>query len=396
MTNEQWYWQRRQQVLRAYAQKQLAGSSNGRVKVLRPNLKEIWPDEFVEDYQIVPDSGPAAALRKGTSCSSVRKGNFHGRNFDFTYDTGTTYIVHVKHTDKYNAFTGVAKATFGTVQPQIEKVPNLMKDGINEHGVTVNINVVSMQDLVDCGLANNETLPGMPRVHMDCVPAYVLAHATSAVDAVKRMQSEISIYGDLAGEEYIHFMISDMKDTFTVEVIGSQLYVIGYSMNDPADNDIVGARPAREGELPIMTNWYLNYDKLPEIAICADGKYTYHGCGIERYNVLSAGYESAGSMLELMKTARYTNEILKDVSADNYPFSDACGMSIYGLSAYNAIPQFKEFIDGDRAKMKLALETGDRTKGIWITSHNSNYDIASKSFTFVFEEDYDHPMTFSL
>lgn len=270
-----------------------------------------------------------------------------------------------------------------------------MKDGINDHGVVVNINVVAKDDLVKAGKENTETQKGSGKlkVHQDFLPAYLLAHSTSAVDAVLKMKNDINIYGDLGGLEYVHCMISDIKDTFVVEIIGNEVIAIGYDSNDPADNTAIGAK-VRSNELPIMTNWYLNYDELPISALVKDDKYTFNACGLERYGILSANYANSEPMADLMKRARYTNEMLLDVTHPDFPFSDLGAGCIYGLSTYNTSEVFKKFVDSDREKMRIALETENRDLGIWITSHNTVYDIANKTFTLVFEEDYDNPMTF--
>lgn len=108
MTAEQYYWfVRRQQLLRAYnlnKQRNAASGSNGMSRSIKPNLKEMWFDDFTEDYSSIHQEQSTSLMRKSSvgACSSVRKGNFHGRNFDFTYDRGTTYVVHVAKTDAHN------------------------------------------------------------------------------------------------------------------------------------------------------------------------------------------------------------------------------------------------------------------------------------------------------
>lgn len=306
----------------------------------------MWFDDFDEQFDIIPDDSFASFVRRSYgACSSVRRGNFHGRNFDFTFDPRTTHVVHVKANEekRRHAFAGIAKASFNDDVPDMMKIPNLLKDGINDHNVVVNINVVSKKDLDDVGLKNTATNPGMKRVHCDCVPSYILAYANSAADAIDIMKNKIDIYGYLKGaseeaNEYLHYMISDLNNTFVVEIIKNEIFVIGYDFNK--DNakvkDIVNQFKVDPIEFPnpIMTNWYLNYGALPTKAIATDRKYTLHGCGIERFKILSENYDSAKSVFDLMKLARYKNEIIKDVSDPYFPFSDATGMSIFNYEKY--------------------------------------------------------------
>lgn len=422
MTPEQYYWTRRQQILRAYnlqQQKAPGGFGKYNVKTLKSNLKEVWFDDFIEQFDIIPDDSATQLFGKSFgACSSVRRGKFHGRNFDFTFDPRTTHVVHVKANEQKSrhAFAGIAKASFNDDIPDMMKMPNLLKDGINDHNVVVNINVVSKKDLDDVGLNNTETNPAVDkRVHCDCVPSYILAYANSAADAINIMKNKINIYGYLKGaseeaNEYLHYMISDPNNTFVVEIIRNELFVIGYDFN--TDNDKV-KNIVNQMQVdpivfphPIMTNWYLNYESLPLAAIKADGKYTQYGCGIERFKVLNDNYDSAESVFELMKLAKYKNACEKKPEDENFPFSDLIGRSTvqggkvvdyydYMNFRYGDIV-LKDIIDSERQKMNDAFANNKRNLGVWLTSHNTVYDIENKTFTLVFEEDYDNVMNFSL
>ncbi len=141
---------------------------------LSPYLSELWFDDYKEDYNLVKEMPTSKSLVARCcaivpmgSCSSVRKGNFHGRNFDFTFDTSKTYVVHSKANGGRHAFVGMAKATSIDGNQPICNMPNLMKDGINDCGVVININVVAKKDIDDAGLGNTETQMGrgLPKVH---------------------------------------------------------------------------------------------------------------------------------------------------------------------------------------------------------------------------------------
>lgn len=180
-------------------------------------------------------------------CSGARRNGFVGRNFDFTYDSNPTVILHVNKTDKNKKFMGVTKSLFGkAIEP--EKLPNVMLDGINEDGVCVTMNVVSKKDLDDFGPGFENvhgTNPGKKPVHMLCVPCMILAEASSAVDAVERLRN-VNIYGDLLGIEHLHFFISDKGDrwsdngdSYVVEVVGDKLRVLSFTSNINQDCDFI-------------------------------------------------------------------------------------------------------------------------------------------------------------
>lgn len=377
---------------------------------LRSHLRELWLDGYDPKYDglevIVDDASKCSMFG---ACSSVRlisadrKTSFQGRNFDFTYDDKQTYVIHVRDTSQSFAFNCIVKDLFkdGTYT---RLLPNMAVDGINEKGVCVNINVVSKKDLDDYGegFANvRGTKPGATRVHMLCMPSVILAHADSAVAALKIM-SEADIYGDLVGLEHVHFMISDKDDTFVVEVIGDKLKIRGFSRNDHNDcgyvTEIVGK------EALIMTNWYLCNDSQPRFPLpYVRGKYTPNACGIERYDLLRALYTRGGyevteqETVDMLKAVRFTNQVIMDPATDkNYPFSDFGWGSKWTQEDYLNDEDFKQRVDSAIESIRSALASKDRTKGVWITSHNTTYDLTKKTTRLVFEEDYDSPMCFDL
>lgn len=251
MTQEQYYWfVRRPQLLR---QCSLAGAARkDSVVQLRKYLYEAYLDGFEEHYDgEIPGVDGVLQLPRSFACSEVRKGDFQGRNFDFLYDTNSTYVMHIAKTTKNKAILGLVRNHLGD-NADLKVLPNLIVDGINEDGLYVGINVVSKKDLDALGPGyenKNGTNPGGRDVHTVCVPCMLLAEADSAVNAVKLMQS-VNMYGDLVGLEHVHFMISDLEDTFVVEIIGDNVYVQGFDMNvHHIDGEL------HQG-LPIMTNWY--------------------------------------------------------------------------------------------------------------------------------------------
>lgn len=69
---------------------------------LKPHLYELRMNSFIQRFGECPLGYPEVSV--GFRCSSIRKGNFHGRNFDFTYDADPTYVVHVNRTPFNYAF----------------------------------------------------------------------------------------------------------------------------------------------------------------------------------------------------------------------------------------------------------------------------------------------------
>lgn len=412
MTREEqnfWY-QRRSRILNAYSNLnsgKIGGDYLGYEEIkLEDFLYELKMDGYTENTDISYNINKPASF----ACSGVRKGDFHGRNFDFFYNFAPTYIVHVNRTLDNKKFIGVVNNNTNVKEKRM--LPNIMQDGINECGVVCSIDVVTANDLEDknIGIPNGSNPSSKIKVSSKCTPCYILARAESAADAIRIMRS-INIYGSLEmgfAKEYIQFMISDKDNTFVVNTIDSGLHVMGFKSNK--DNSC--ANKVLEDKHPIMTNFYIDPEYLEERASLKGehfdfikGKYTDDAAGIERYDILESNYDATPNtmdgMFNLMKTAQYTRQ-KEDPTIPNYPFSDVGAGALYGLDEYlegqqgGKYARWTEAVDSERNKMIYALENNDRTLNIWMTKHNSVYDIKNLKFRFVFEEKYEDFREFSL
>lgn len=178
-------------------------------------LHEITYDDYRYDsnYETIDEA-------EAFGCSSVRCGNIYGRNFDYIYNDTPEFIVHVKENKNKNRHASIAIATHfglrenklvaGKYDKQLELIPNLTMDGINDAGVVCSSNVVSMESNLN-GTINPETRPGegLQELHVLFIPRYVLDNANSAEDAVNKLKNNINIVGNLKNQFYIHVMIAD-------------------------------------------------------------------------------------------------------------------------------------------------------------------------------------------
>ena len=91
-------------------------------------------------------------------CSSVRNGDFYGRNLDWLYNNDVEFKVNVKNTFGKNASFGIASTVrdgenaltkefveSGAYSELYKILPFLIVDGQNQYGVTCNTNVVPRQ-----------------------------------------------------------------------------------------------------------------------------------------------------------------------------------------------------------------------------------------------------------
>ena len=291
------------------------------------------------------------------ACSSVRNGNYYGRNFDFYMNQSSTFVVHTTATKDRYATIGVARLAqvndamidAGLTERQRQILPWAILDGMNEKGLVVSNNVVSKKDWGE--IPHTGTAEGATDMNIFFTTRAILDNCATVQDALKYLE-EHNITPLESEAMNLHIMISDPQETYVVEII----------------NNEIAARPQF-----FMTNYHLFYDSIPDYAI-----------GVERFDILKEHYNEGGesmeSMWNLMKRVRYTNTY----DANNRWYSEiASGWDII----YSEIPQYQSILD---TTLYLAQDKWEEEKayikqhgfreetGWWGTAHNTIYDIANK------------------
>ena len=301
------------------------------------------------------------------ACSSVRNGNFHGRNLDLFYNDMCETVVHVA--SSANRFASLAvcggKAEYTPAlmdslpEELYDLLPMIVVDGINENGVVFNVNVVPGEDTAPITGTN-------PRgENLSCALAgrYILDHAESAAHAVELL-AERNMMGSF-GHYGLHFMISDETETYIVEFIdGKQVYYRG----EPVANT------------NIMVNLFAT--KLPEL--------TPNASGVERYALLQEHYDEGATldgMARLMQRVRYTKAY--DVETNPFWYSEFVGN---GVTIYSS---HEELMANAQASIE-SCRRHERGTGFWQTVNTSVYDIAARKLRLFVQEDYDKHYDFEL
>ncbi len=347
---------------------------------------------YMEYTDYVPDLTTGENIKQGFACSSVRNGNFYGRNLDLDYSDVPEFVIKVAA--KNGRYASIGMATILTLKSnEVDKVseaellamPNLTFDGINENGVAMNCNVVPAPDLDFATLLS--TNYGKPRIHAIAVVRYVLDHAKSAAHGVELLKN-LDIYGAY-GPAGLHWMLADEKETYIIECIDGELV----ARND-TDN--------------IMTNFYVNYAPNTHYAkhIAQKGQtvagkvyegfpiLTPHACGVERYAILKKHYaegaESAEGMSHLMERVKYT----QTYEADTEPFwyTEYTGEN---LTITNTPMDFKAVIQSSIDTYKLH-DRNIQPYNFWQTWHTAVYDLANKTLRLNIQEDYTKHYDFKL
>ncbi len=334
-------------------------------------------------------------------CSSVQNGMIRGRNYDWTFDEAPEFVVHVPAKEGRHASVGIstvpsitAKAVeSGEKLVQLNLIPYFTVDGINDAGLTININVVTYGDKGEFVMKTEDTSD-------DISPAMIcriLLDKAGSIDEALSMMREMDIFS--LGPDYeCHFMISGPQsaedttfNTVAVELIPDenkhyQLSVIDNNKNEFVDNK------------PIMTNFHLTGFDGTEKSL------TMHPAGYERYLILSECFEqgkTVSGMKELMKKVYFTKAY--DAYSDMIWYSDFTdheGLTMAGRGEKKISGDYSkagDFADYYKSEVETYNKDGRKNgTSSWHTVHTSVYDIENKMLYVIPQEggfSYDFNMT---
>lgn len=332
------------------------------------------------DYSDVAPNGAYDEISGDLACSSVRNGDFHGRNFDYFANQCPTIVVRTTAKEGRYATIGVARLAktseamidYGLPKEKMDLLPWALFDGMNEKGLVVNANVVSKKDWGKIDHTGTDNT--LPELNVIVVIRPLLDYCATVKDALDYLKAHnITPMG--SEKMNLHLMISDPDSTCVVEFI---------------NNQIVAKRQN------IMTNYHLLKD---------DGEIPEYAVGVERYGILEKNYALGGKsmqgMFELMQMARYTNMY----KSENKWYSELVSPGVVSYADIKNNPEIKPLLDIELEKsekewaeeLEYIEKNGFREETLWWdTTHNSIYDIRNKRLWVTVHEWYDKVKEFSL
>lgn len=315
-----------------------------------PHVSDRLVDKLLSDVDI--DFG----------CTSFRKGDLYGRNYDWMYNNEVEFIVRTEGDATHYTSIGVASTTgldrdfveSKQFSPYYYMLSCYVVDGINEKGVAANINIVPAGD---AGYTTG-TAPDKKGLCQLVTVRYILDYADSVESAIALLADRnVYAWQDSQGYQECHFMISDPKRTVIVEFVNNQMVVV-------------------EDE-NVMTNYYVS---LPELTDYAEG--------MERYRIVKDGYDSvqtADDVLALLEKVYFTKAY--DRSMDPFWYSDfyCHDLNFKGIS-FSRCDDPKDFEDEiDWAIGNFNSRT--REQGLlWQTNHSCAYDLRNRTLDIIVQE----------
>lgn len=421
-----------------YVNKELADMAlNGiRLKKIEDYLYEITASDI--DYEWarkVFEEGPPVGSYFG-GCSSMRRANFHGRNFDWKYDNAVEFVVKTEAAGNRHASVGTACNIKGLNKDFVasrawsanyKAVPFLVVDGVNDAGVCCNINIVPARkwntidpatgNELECdGLITN-TVPTVSKSDRICsimLPRFILDNFTSAYAAAVYIQEHVEVFTcDFLTNinEEVHIMISDMKQSYIVEFLTITDNTLG---TDPVCTTKI--IPVYDSNLhtftanaPVMTNFHIfgvnamddasklaplftPYTQDSDHDAIKTNRIEPYGAGIERYNILldeSVTEENTyNAMLASMKKVWYTHtytetEPVHEWYSEMATLDEAHSIDIKVNTPYTDIEPYMEIGRQEYAKRTRA------DGATWQTVHTAVFDMKYKIMYIVCQENPD-------
>lgn len=311
------------------------------------------------------------------ACTSVRKGNFYGRNLDWTYDNNAEFVVKMQAGANRYASIGVASAVAGLTNeiaalddynPIYEVLPFYTVDGINEKGVVVNVNVIPHDNIENHGstLTNpKETINAV------MIPRYILDHCASADEAKALFENDIAVVFSNTLLTYgyeSHYMIADKNKTYIMEFVNNEVQFIDVSENKPFMTNF------------LITTTQFNPDGSVASPISGNAEIINHisayGAGLERYNQIINTYDALEATPEameaFMENLYYSNAYTKNLYNDDFWFTEFVGVD--GLKAGDLASDYRASAKIQNLSTTWANRNRDEAK-VWHTTHCSVYDI---------------------
>lgn len=325
-------------------------------------------------------------------CSSVRFGNYFGRNFDWLYDKEVQFVIHTPSSLDHYAVLGVSGLIPGITQDTVDQddiilegvdmfklVPFYLLDGINERGLFCTHNVVPLDSQDSPTLEVRARVEERDRVCIPMLPRFILDKFSSTSQAIGYLRDYTTLFftEEMLNSGYqSHFLLGDSKRTYVLEFIDSELKVIPYE--------------------------YITNFQIYDVKFAKDRTIQYppgdygvgdFGSGLERWDIISKGYSKSRSldgMRDLMKSIEYSNTY-----GDPFWCSEITGM-IDDSGNKITVNTPKELCSSAIEASREAFRNKSREDPkVWITCHSGIYDL-KKKFLYIRNQERENEYLFTM
>lgn len=327
---------------------------------------------------------------KAFACSSVRKGNLAGRNYDWYYNNGVTFVIHTQPGNGLHGSIGVSNPSVSLFTDETldlhtdvfgyTQVPFFTIDGINDAGLFITELVVPSGDKGFTRTTHPESSERELCALM--MPRYILDHFATANEVANWFRTTAKIYmPNINGKQQeLHYMVCDKDNSYILEIIENECKVINAY------------------EHPFLTNFYLYGTELDYYGKPNWDTVTDYGDGLERFELIADAYpylNTKESMAVLMR------ETLKYSKAYTLPIENAWKTEFvgdYGEMYGNLTIRspLEDFIPVLNVVKEMYNNRSRETAETWHSMHSCVYDLERKELNIVVQEDPSTEKAFSI
>lgn len=304
-------------------------------------------------------------------CSAVNTPKFFGRNFDWTYSEEVSFVVRKSPSSERFASIGICGGIPSLTKEAVETMewqrlydylPFYLVDGINEHGVTVSLNVVPTGDKGITTGTNHDKEGDDICVLM--LPSLILDKFATAREAVEWVRDKAKIYAPNSDtlKQELHLLVADESNCFVVEFVNNEAVIL-------------------EGK-NYITNFYLQGTSTDEYGHIKPDTVTPYGQGLERYNIIADNYLNIGDITDMRRvlnliayTKTYSdseNPVWKTEFVGNYP---EMGLPYPNLTVTSPLEDFQDLLTVARNRFNNRSRNPENPNyGTWQTTHSVIYD----------------------
>lgn len=308
-------------------------------------------------------------------CSSIRNGNYFGRNFDWLYNNQVQFVVHTPSSLEHNGVIGISG-----IIPNIEKdnvdnddiiiegvdmfklVPFYLLDGINDKGLFCTHNVVSLDNSITPTRIIHAKKEEKDIVSIPMLVRFILDKFSNVNDCIDYLVNYTTLYftDEMLSSGYqSHFMIGDLRRTYIIEFINNEIKII--QSNYITNFNIYNVKFDRYKHIQYPPTLY-GIDK--------------YGSGLERWDIISNNYRNAKTkdgMRKILDLIQYSN-----CYKEPFWYSEIVKMEDDNGDIIT-VDTPTELCTDAKNQMKYYFENKDRDNPkVWITCHSCVYDIKNK------------------
>lgn len=385
---------------------------NAKNNSISVNINNIGIDKVNANVTNINNNTFISCFANNNDCSSFRKNNFFGKNYDYIYNEDAEFII--KTSNKYvkyasigiahipgltnNLVKNILRDDLGNedLENEIEPTsieffnhPNLyysdiyrvlpfsLVDGLNEEGVVVSCHFLpSNEHTIGTNINSHTKIPS------NFLVRYILDNYATAREAMIAIRNDLNIYSPQRGET--HLMIADKTETYYITFIKNNVKII------------------KLDERPFITNFNIEglqliVDNANNIdnanSIVNTSSIDEYSTGVERYNIINKEYESINSLdtsINLLKKLNYVNTYSQDTDPFWYSeyVSRENNLSLLDIETNKS--KFLPIIEKEISKFEnRSRDQTNENYGTWHTKHSVVYNIEDLKIYLSNQENFD-------